>query len=136
MRSRDVLRGARRPGFAGVLAIAPGALWLSGGADPVSRDVVVGYPSVDRAALRGWRPTSPAAAVTLMVDSTDQLDLVDAVVPPGSGRRPDLLDVDASLRLAGGRLHVGVRRSPSTPWTTPPNSPAPSWAGADSGWWA
>ena len=51
--------------------------------------------------------------MTLMVDSAAQLDLVDAVVPPG--RRPALricLDVDASLRAAGGRVHVGVRRSP------------------------
>jgi D-serine deaminase-like pyridoxal phosphate-dependent protein len=48
-----------------------------------------------------------------MADATDHLDLVDAVVPPG--RRPTVhvcLDVDASFRTAGGRLHVGVRRSP------------------------
>src|SRR6476469_3152366 len=48
-----------------------------------------------------------------MVDSVDQLDLVDSVVP--ADRRPALrvcLDVDASLRTAGGRVHVGVRRSP------------------------
>ena len=48
-----------------------------------------------------------------MVDSADQLDLIDAVVPPA--RRPELrvcLDVDASLRAVGGRVHVGVRRSP------------------------
>jgi D-serine deaminase-like pyridoxal phosphate-dependent protein len=54
-----------------------------------------------------------AARVTLMVDSAEQLDLVDDVVPPD--RRATLricLDVDASLRAAGGRVHVGVRRSP------------------------
>src|SRR5690606_15456153 len=54
-----------------------------------------------------------AARVTLMIDSVAQLDLVDAVVPPA--RRPAFrvcLDVDASLRMAGGRVHVGVRRSP------------------------
>jgi D-serine deaminase-like pyridoxal phosphate-dependent protein len=116
VRSRDVLRRVlARPGFAGVLAYSlPEALWLSGGADPVSRDVVVGYPSVDRAALRQLASDESAAdAVTLMVDSTDQLDLIDAVVPPE--QRPAVricLDVDASLRLGGGRLHVGVRRSP------------------------
>jgi D-serine deaminase-like pyridoxal phosphate-dependent protein len=48
-----------------------------------------------------------------MVDSAEQLDLIDSVVPPAG--RPALrvcLDVDASLRVAGGRVHVGVRRSP------------------------
>jgi D-serine deaminase-like pyridoxal phosphate-dependent protein len=48
-----------------------------------------------------------------MIDSVDQLDLIDAVVPPS--RRPALrvcLDVDASLRAVRGRVHVGVRRSP------------------------
>lgn len=48
-----------------------------------------------------------------MIDGTDQLDLVDAVCPPG--HRPELrvcLDLDASWRPLGGRVHVGVRRSP------------------------
>ena len=116
VRNRTVLRRVLdRPGFAGVLAYSlPEALWLSTGDDPVSADVVVGYPSADRSALRRLAADEAAAArVTLMVDSAAQLDLVDAVVPPG--RRPALricLDVDASLRAAGGRVHVGVRRSP------------------------
>jgi D-serine deaminase-like pyridoxal phosphate-dependent protein len=116
VRNRGVLRRVlARPGVAGVLAYSlPEALWLSAGADPVSGDVVVGYPSVDRAALRQLADDeSAAAAVTLMVDSPDQLDLIDDVVPPA--QRPELricLDVDASLRLVGGRVHVGVRRSP------------------------
>ena len=116
VRNRAVLRRVlARPGFAGVLAYSlPEALWLSTGEDPVSTDVVVGYPSADRSALRRLAADETAAArVTLMVDSVAQLDLVDAVVPPG--QRADLricLDVDASLRAAGGRVHVGVRRSP------------------------
>jgi D-serine deaminase-like pyridoxal phosphate-dependent protein len=116
VRNRDVLRRVlARPGFAGVLAYAlPEALWLAEGDDPVTSDVVVGYPSADRSALRRLATDETAAArVALMIDSEDQLDLVDAVVPPA--RRPDLricLDVDASLRAVGGRVHVGVRRSP------------------------
>ena len=48
-----------RPGFAGVLAYTlPEALWLADGADPVSDDVVVGYPSADRSALRRLPPRS------------------------------------------------------------------------------
>lgn len=116
VRSRDVLRRVLgRPGVAGVLAYSlPEALWLAGGDDPVSTDVVVGYPSSDRTALARLATDETAAArVTLMVDSVAQLALIDDVVPPG--RRADLrlcLDVDASLRIAGGRVHVGVRRSP------------------------
>jgi D-serine deaminase-like pyridoxal phosphate-dependent protein len=116
VRSRGVLRRVLgRPGFAGVLAYSlPEALWLAGGEDPVSTDVVVGYPSVDRTALRQLAGDETfAARVTLMVDSVDHLDLIDDVV--SADRRPALrvcLDVDASLRAAGGRVHVGVRRSP------------------------
>jgi D-serine deaminase-like pyridoxal phosphate-dependent protein len=114
VRSRAVLRRVlARPGFAGVLAYSLAeALWLTGGGDPVTDDAVVAYPTVDRAALRRLLGDEAAAArVTVMADSTDHLDLVDAVVPPG--RRPTVrvcLDVDASLRV--GRVHVGVRRSP------------------------
>ncbi|SEP06374.1 alanine racemase [Trujillonella endophytica] len=116
VRSRPVLRRVlARPGFAGVLAYTlPEALWLAGGPDPVSTDVVVGYPTADRAALRALAADPVLAGrVTLMVDSPAQLDLVDAVVPAAT--RPALricLDLDASLRVAGGRVHVGVRRSP------------------------
>src|SRR5215210_7393487 len=116
VRSRSVLRRVlARPGYAGVLGYSLAeALWLVGGSDPVSTDVVVGYPTVDRAALRRLAADERAAArVTLMVDSTGQLDLVDDVVPPaGRPRLRICLDVDASLRAAGGRVHVGVRRSP------------------------
>jgi D-serine deaminase-like pyridoxal phosphate-dependent protein len=116
VRCRAVLRRVlARPGFAGVLAYSLAeAVWLATGEDPVSTDVVVGYPSVDRTALRRLLDDETAAArVTLMIDSVDQLDVVDAVLP--AGRRPDVricLDLDASLRAAGGRVHVGVRRSP------------------------
>jgi D-serine deaminase-like pyridoxal phosphate-dependent protein len=116
VRSRGVLRRVlARPGFAGVLAYSlREALWLAGGDDPVSSDVVVGYPAVDRNALRQLAGNDEAAArVTLVVDSATQLDLVDDLVP--AARRPPLricLDVDASLRTAGGRVHLGVRRSP------------------------
>ncbi|MGY1623156.1 alanine racemase [Geodermatophilus sp. SYSU D00965] len=116
VRSRALLRRVlARPGFAGVLAYSLAeALWLAGGADPVTDDAVVAYPSVDRAALRRLLGDEAAAArVTVVVDSTDHLDLVDSVVPPG--RRPAVrvcLDVDASFRAVRGRVHVGVRRSP------------------------
>jgi D-serine deaminase-like pyridoxal phosphate-dependent protein len=116
VRCRELLRRVLAvPGYAGVLAYSlREALWLATGDSALSGDVVVGYPSADRRALASLASSeSAAAAVTLMVDSVEQLDLVDAVVAPG--RRPELrvcLDLDASLRLFGGRVHLGVRRSP------------------------
>ncbi|TYP82812.1 alanine racemase [Blastococcus xanthinilyticus] len=116
VRCRGVLRRVlARPGFAGVLAYTLAeALWLAGGEDPVSTDVLVGYPTADATALRALAADEQLAGrVTVMVDSTDHLDLLDSLVPPG--RRPVVrvcIDVDASLRAAGGRVHLGVRRSP------------------------
>ena len=114
VRCRALLtRVLSRPGWAGVMAYTlPEAIWLvrSG----VSDDVLVAYPTVSRAALAelGGDP-GLAASISIMADSTDQLDLVDAVAAPG--RREEIricLDLDASWRPLGGRLHVGVRRSP------------------------
>jgi D-serine deaminase-like pyridoxal phosphate-dependent protein len=99
------------PGYRGVLAFTlPEALWLaSGGID----DIVVGYPTVDRAAIAQLAQDAELASrVTLMVDSPDQLDLIDSVTAPG--RRSVIrvcLELDASWnsRMLG---HVGTWRSP------------------------
>ncbi|SCL57542.1 D-serine deaminase, pyridoxal phosphate-dependent [Micromonospora citrea] len=114
VRSRELIgRALGRPGWHGVMAFTlPEAIWLVRAG--VTDDALVAYPTADRGALAGLAADPAlAAAVTLMVDGTDQLDLVDAVCPPG--RRPELrvcLDLDASWRPLGGRVHVGVRRSP------------------------
>ena len=99
------------PGYRGILAFTlPEALWLAGHGH---RDVVVGYPTADRAAIADLASDSAAAAqITLMVDSIDQLDLVDAVAAPGARETIRVcIDADASWR-APGLGHVGVRRSP------------------------
>ena len=104
-----VAQALEHPGFHGVLAYSlREALWLH--AQGVSDDVVMGYPTVDRAALaRLTGDVDAAAAVTLMVDDVAQLDVVDEV------RASDVtvrvaLDVDAGLRI--GSAHVGPKRSP------------------------
>ena len=126
VRCRALLRRVlARPGYAGILAYTlPEALWLADGADPVSGDVVVGYPTADRSALRALAASeSAASAVTLMVDSVEQLDLIDSVVAPSA--RPALrvcVDLDASLRLsAGGSISACcarrcTRRPRPPPW--------------------
>ncbi len=114
VRVRELLtRALKRPGWHGVMAFTlPEALWLvrSG----VSDDVLVAYPTAHRGGLADLAADPALAdAVTLMIDDTGQLDLIDAVCPPA--RRPALrvcLDLDASWRPLGGRVHVGVRRSP------------------------
>jgi D-serine deaminase-like pyridoxal phosphate-dependent protein len=98
------------PGYRGILAFTlPEALWLAETHD----DVVMGYPTADRAALRALVADERAAArITLMVDSLDQLDLIDALVAPTARPRLRLaIDADASWR-APGLGHIGVRRSP------------------------
>ncbi|NUT34812.1 MAG: amino acid deaminase/aldolase [Hamadaea sp.] len=111
IRSREVIAALLRvPGYRGVLAYTlREALWLAETCD----DVVVGYPSADRAALaRLAADERLAARVTLMVDAVDQLDLIDAVVPqPGRPALRVCLELDSSYRsrLLG---HVGVWRSP------------------------
>ena len=107
---KDVLA---RPGFAGVMTpTLPEASWLveSG----VSSDVLVAYPTADRAAIRALAASGEmAAAVTLMVDDVAQLDLIDAQSAHGQRRNLRVcIDLDASWRPLNGRLHVGVRRSP------------------------
>ncbi len=114
VRCRELIsRALATPGWHGVMAFTlPEALWLVRGG--VTDDALVAYPTADRAALAELAgDPALAAAVTLMVDGTDQLDLVDSVCAPD--RRPELrvcLDLDASWRPLGGKVHVGVRRSP------------------------
>ena len=63
-------------GFAGILAFTlPEALWLAGHGHT---DLVVAYPTADRPALARLAADDRArAAITLMVDSTQHLDLID-----------------------------------------------------------
>ncbi|WP_143173918.1 amino acid deaminase/aldolase [Streptoalloteichus hindustanus] len=104
-------RALAQPGFAGLLCYSLAeALYLVDAG--VTEDAVVGYPTVDRAALRALAADERArAAITIMVDDPAQLDLVTAALGP---RHPEIrvcLEMDASWRPVGG-AHVGVRRSP------------------------
>jgi D-serine deaminase-like pyridoxal phosphate-dependent protein len=111
VRVRSVIEAVLKvPGYAGVLAYTlPEALWLA----ETIPDVVVGYPTADRAALRKLgNDAKLASRVTIMIDSADQLDLVDAAIPPAK-RKPIrvAIELDASwdAPLLG---HTGVYRSP------------------------
>ncbi|WP_203581305.1 alanine racemase [Microbacterium hibisci] len=111
VRVREVLDAVLAlPGYHGILAFTlPEALWLAVTHD----DIVLGYPTVDRAAIAALAASGHAASrVTLMVDDLAQLDIVDAVAAPST--RPEIrvaIDADASWR-APGLGHIGVLRSP------------------------
>jgi D-serine deaminase-like pyridoxal phosphate-dependent protein len=98
------------PGYAGVLAYTlPEALWLA----ETIPDVVVGYPTADRQALRTLG-TDPKvnARVTIMIDSVAQLDLVDAAIAPGK-REPIRVAIELDASWDSAVLgHTGVFRSP------------------------
>jgi D-serine deaminase-like pyridoxal phosphate-dependent protein len=129
-------RVLKRDGFRGTLAYTlPEALWLASlGFD----DLVVAYPSADARALRslaegslaegshveglrveggaaggdgqeGWR----GARVTVMVDCVDQLELIErAAASADAGPVRVCIDLDAGWWTLGGRIRIGVKRSP------------------------
>ena len=106
--------GDESNGIRGVLALTlPEALWLT---DHGIRDVVVGYPSVDRAALaelvRRSQSYAPEHRVTVMVDAIEHLDALEQA-GAAEGREVDVcIDADAGLWLFDGRVRVGPKRSP------------------------
>jgi D-serine deaminase-like pyridoxal phosphate-dependent protein len=101
-----------RDGFQGTLAFTlPEALWL---ASHGAEDVVLAYPTADRAALRALAEDERALQqVAIMLDSPEQLALIERAVAPTGQRLRVCLDVDAGWRALGGRLRVGVKRSPT-----------------------
>jgi D-serine deaminase-like pyridoxal phosphate-dependent protein len=118
-------RMLERDGFAGTLAFTLGeALWLaSHGGD----DIVVAYPTADTAALAllaersrvaggdedGGGATG-AAQIAVMLDSAEQLDAVEQAAASVDGAELRVcIDVDAGWRPLGGRVRIGVKRSPT-----------------------
>jgi D-serine deaminase-like pyridoxal phosphate-dependent protein len=110
VRCRALIDRALEAGLRGILAFTlPEALWLAGqGHD----DLVVAYPTADRAALRELA-AGPCERVTIMVDCREHLDLAAAAVrEAGGGPIRVCLDVDAGWWPLGGRIRIGARRSP------------------------
>lgn len=103
IRSVAALRRAlEHDGYRGILAYSvPEALHLVGEG---FRDIVVAYPSVNRQALRELAASDVARdAVTVMVDSVEQLALLDGPIRVA-------IDIDCTLHLPGAV--IGPRRSP------------------------
>jgi D-serine deaminase-like pyridoxal phosphate-dependent protein len=100
-----------KSGFSGLMCYSlPEALWhVEHG---TSEDIVVAYPTVDHEALRRLAADDRARrSITIMVDSTAHLDIVDAAA---GHEHPDIrvcIELDASWRPLRA-VHVGTRRSP------------------------
>ncbi|KAA1415274.1 amino acid deaminase/aldolase [Nocardioides humilatus] len=109
-----IKRALSHDGFRGVHAYTLAeALWLeeNGVVDGEVDDILVAYPSVDRAALSRLVASPRAASrITLMIDDVAHLDVVDSVRASTAVPVRVAIDVDAGL-VVGGR-HVGPKRSP------------------------
>ncbi|WP_101384888.1 alanine racemase [Kitasatospora sp. GP30] len=97
-------------GFAGVMSFTLAeSIWL---ARSGATDVLLAYPSTDRAGFAELTGDPELAArITVLVDDPAQLQLIDAA-RTGSEPVRVCLELDTSLRLLGGRVRVGSRRSP------------------------
>ena len=112
-------RALAHPAYSGVLAYSvPEALFLHARG---IRDIVIGYPSLDRPALARMIAEEEARKnITVMIDSVDHLDIIDDVrrslAEAGAASARVCIDVDSSYRPAeswlGDRVHIGARRSP------------------------
>ncbi|GAA0429401.1 alanine racemase [Acrocarpospora corrugata] len=108
IRSRAILeRVLAMEGFAGIMAYTlEEALWL------VScgfTDILVAYPTADRTAIAALGADPRAAReITLTIDSSDHLDLLDGL--PHEIRI--CLDIDAGFVAMAGKFRAGALRSP------------------------
>ena len=112
VRCRALLeRVLAKDGFAGIMSFTLAeSLWL---ARSGFEDVLLAYPSADRAAFAELAADPKlAAAVTVMVDDPAQLRLIDEARDGGREVIRVCLELDTALKLFGGRVRVGARRSP------------------------
>ncbi len=110
VRVRSVIEETlQRDGFAGVMSYSlDESTWL---ADRGIDDILLAYPTASASGVRALiEHENCLAAITLMVDSVESIDLLDRLAGPGHPILGVCLDVDASLKL--GPIHLGVRRSP------------------------
>jgi D-serine deaminase-like pyridoxal phosphate-dependent protein len=96
-------------GFRGLMTFTlRETLWLaSHGFD----DLLLAYPTTDRAALRELADLAPELQPALVVDSVDHLDLIDAAIGPDRPPTRVAIEIDLAFALPGG-TKIGAKRSP------------------------
>ncbi len=98
------------PGFRGLMTFTlPESLWLhEHGFD----DMLIAYPTADHAALAELGRLESERPPILMVDSVAHLDLIESAAGPAARPLRVCIDLDVSWWPLGGRLKIGVKRSP------------------------
>jgi D-serine deaminase-like pyridoxal phosphate-dependent protein len=110
VRVRALIGRGLEAGLQGILAFTlPEALWLAGHGH---EDLVVAYPTADRAALRELAGGAARERVTVMVDCAEHLDAIRAAGATADAPVRVCLDVDAGWWPLGGRVRIGAKRSP------------------------
>jgi D-serine deaminase-like pyridoxal phosphate-dependent protein len=108
----DRILEAGGDGFRGLMsfAVAEAAALVERG----HRDLLVAYPSVQPADLEqlGALNRAPDTRVALVVDGSEHVDALAAAGRRAGAELPAIVEIDLSLRLFGGAVHLGVYRSP------------------------
>ncbi len=103
----------RDEGFAGVMTYTlPETLWL---AEQGFEDLLLAYPTADVGALGELALRSaanPEAAPVVMVDCVRHLEMIESVLGADAAPVRVCIDIDAGWWALGGRVKVGVKRSP------------------------
>jgi D-serine deaminase-like pyridoxal phosphate-dependent protein len=115
LRCRPLIeRVLARPGYRGVMAYSLAeALWLH--AVGTSQDLLVAYPTADRAALRALAADEVARQhITVTIDSVGHLDFIDATLGAAHPPLRVCVELDVSWRPLpyGPVIQVGTWRSP------------------------
>jgi D-serine deaminase-like pyridoxal phosphate-dependent protein len=115
LRCRHLIeRVLARPGYRGVMSYSLAeALWLH--ASGTTKDLLVAYPTADRASLRALAADDAARQhITLTIDSAGHLDFIDATLGADHPAVRVCVDLDMSWRPLpyGPVVQVGTWRSP------------------------
>jgi D-serine deaminase-like pyridoxal phosphate-dependent protein len=74
-------------------------------------DLLLAYPTADRQALARLAAIDDPGRPVVVVDSAEQLDLIESAAGGGAPVRV-CMEIDLSFWTAGGRVKVGTKRSP------------------------
>ncbi len=115
LRCRHLIeRALARPGYRGIMCYSLAeAIWLH--SLGLSDDLLVAYPTADRAALRALAADEAARQhITVTIDSAGHLDFIDAAIGAGHPQIRVCLDLDMSWRplTRGPVVQIGTWRSP------------------------
>jgi D-serine deaminase-like pyridoxal phosphate-dependent protein len=112
VRSRSVLERilARDEGFRGLMTFTlDETLWLHGNG---FHDLLLAYPTADRAALAELGALEGDGRPIVMVDSAEQLDLIGRAAASPAAPIRLCIEFDTGFHMAGGLLKIGPKRSP------------------------